>query len=183
MTASDRDSTTPDTSDTPVLATLSGGVRVIAARPQDVPAMVRLLADDPIATARESDPDGAEYAAAFAEITADPRQLLVALLPPSLAAAAGEAEADEVVGTLQLSFVPGLSRRGATRMIIEAVRIAPAARGTGVGSELIRWALEHGRERGAVLAQLTTDQRREDAHRFYRRLGFEGTHLGMKLSL
>lgn len=178
--------TATSSGDIAVLATLSGGFRVVVATAAHVPAIVRLLADDPIAAGRESDPAQPGYAAAYAEIADDPRQLLVALLAPTVASAAvgpSPFGPDQVVGTLQLTFVPGLSRGGATRMIIEAVRVAAAARGSGVGSELMRWALDYGRGRGAAMAQLTTDQRREDAHRFYRRLGFQGTHVGMKLAL
>jgi GNAT superfamily N-acetyltransferase len=140
--------------------------RAVAA---DVPAIVSMLADDPLGASRER-PGDPSYAEAFAEIDADPRQVLVA-------AVAG----DEVVGTLQLTFIPGLSRLGSTRALIEAVRVRADQRGGGLGGDLIRWAVETARARGAALVQLTTDASRKDAHRFYERLGFEATHVGMKL--
>jgi GNAT superfamily N-acetyltransferase len=135
----------------------------------DVPAIVAMLADDPLGATREAPGDPA-YAAAFAEIDADPRQYLAV-------ACAG----DEVVGTMQLTFIPGLSRRGATRALIEAVRVRSDRRGSGLGSRLAEWAVETARSRGAALVQLTTDASRTEAHRFYERLGFTASHVGMKL--
>ena len=142
--------------------------RAVAA---DVPAIVAMLADDPLGARRERPGDPA-YAAAFKEIDADPRQLLAV-------AVAG----DDVVGTLQLTFIPGLSRLGSTRALIEAVRVRTDQRGTGLGGTLVRWAIETARDHGAALVQLTTDASRKDAHRFYERLGFKATHVGMKLVL
>ncbi|HEX6355276.1 GNAT family N-acetyltransferase [Actinophytocola sp.] len=136
---------------------------------EDVPAIVDMLADDPLGARRERPGDPA-YAAAFKEIDSDPRQLLVV------------ADADgDVIGTLQLTFIPGLSRLGSSRALIEAVRVRTDQRGTGLGTELIQWAIDTARTRGAALVQLTTDATREDAHRFYERLGFKATHVGMKL--
>ena len=135
----------------------------------DVGAVVAMLADDPLGAGRESPGDPA-YAAAFAQIDADPRQYL------AVAVSGGE-----VVGTLQLTFIPGLSRRGATRALIEAVRVRADQRGSGLGRRLAEWAIETSRARGAALVQLTTDASRADAHRFYERLGFQATHVGMKL--
>lgn len=139
------------------------------ARADDVPAIVAMLADDPLGARRES-PGDPRYAAAFAEIDADPRQFLAV-------AAVGES----VVGTLQLTFIPGLSRLGSTRALIEAVRVRSDRRGDGVGRRLTEWAIATARERGAALVQLTTDASRADAHRFYERLGFVPSHVGMKL--
>jgi GNAT superfamily N-acetyltransferase len=144
-------------------------VEIRRAVAEDVPAIVSMLADDPLGAARER-PGDPSYAEAFAEIDADPRQVLVV-------AVAG----DEVVGTLQLTFIPGLSRLGSTRALIEAVRVRGDQRGGGLGGDLIRWAIETARARGAALVQLTTDASRADAHRFYERLGFSATHVGMKL--
>ena len=141
--------------------------RAVAA---DVPAIVSMLADDPLGASRER-PGDPSYAEAFAEIDADPRQVL-----------AVATTGDEVVGTLQLTFIPGLSRLGSTRALIEAVRVRTDQRGGGLGGDLIRWAVETARTRGAALVQLTTDASRKDAHRFYERLGFEATHVGMKLT-
>jgi GNAT superfamily N-acetyltransferase len=137
----------------------------------DVPGIVAMLADDPLGARRESPGDPA-YATAFADIDADPRQFLAV------------ADVDgEVVGTLQLTFIPGLSRRGATRALIEAVRVRADQRGGGLGRELALWAIDTARARGAALVQLTTDASRADAHRFYERLGFVASHVGMKLML
>lgn len=137
----------------------------------DVPAIVAMLADDPLGATRERPGDPA-YAAAFTQIAADDRQYLAV------------AELDgEVVGTLQLTFIPGLSRRGATRALIEAVRVRSDMRGSGLGQQLTEWAIAESRTRGAALVQLTTDATRTDAHRFYTRLGFAPTHIGMKLPL
>ncbi len=135
----------------------------------DVPAIVAMLADDPLGARRERPGDPA-YAEAFAEVDADPRQLLVVAV-----------EGDEVVGTLQLTFIPGLSRLGATRALIEAVRVRSDRRGGGLGERLVRWAVDTARDRGAAMVQLTTDASRADARRFYERLGFQASHVGMKL--
>ncbi|MEV1292414.1 GNAT family N-acetyltransferase [Pseudonocardia sp. NPDC049635] len=138
----------------------------------DVAAVAALLADDDIGAARESADDLAPYLAAFAAVDADPSELLVV------------AERDgAVVGTLQLSLLPGLSHRGGLRAQIEGVRVARAARGAGLGGTLLRWAVAEARDRGCALVQLTTDARRVDAHRFYERLGFEASHVGFKLPL
>ncbi|MFD0279991.1 GNAT family N-acetyltransferase [Kitasatospora sp. NPDC127111] len=138
----------------------------------DLPAIVAMLADDPLGATRESPDDLTPYRDAFARIDADPHQHLV------VAERAGR-----TIGTLQLTVVPGLSRKGSTRTIIEAVRIHADERGSGLGTELIRWAIERSRELGADLVQLTSDATRTDAHRFYERLGFVGSHLGFKLPL
>ncbi|MGV9269773.1 N-acetyltransferase family protein [Kitasatospora sp. NPDC003701] len=138
----------------------------------DLPAIVAMLADDPLGAARESPDDLTPYRTAFARIDADPHQHLVV------------AERDgRTIGTLQLTVVPGLSRKGSTRTIIEAVRIHADERGTGLGTDLIRWAVDRSRELGSDLVQLTSDATRTDAHRFYERLGFVPSHLGFKLAL
>ncbi|HET9143441.1 GNAT family N-acetyltransferase [Actinophytocola sp.] len=141
------------------------------ARAADVAAIVAMLADDPLGAGRER-PGDPRYAEAFATLDADPHQLLAV------------AEADgEVVGTLQLTFIAGLSRIGATRAQIEAVRVRTDQRGGGLGQRLVEWAIEQARARGCAMVQLTTDVSRTDAHRFYTRLGFAATHVGMKLAL
>ena len=141
------------------------------ARAEDVPAIVALLADDALGQAREAPGDPA-YAAAFAAIDRDPNQLLAV------------AEHDgAVVGTLQLSFLPGLSHRGAWRGEIEAVRVAAPLRGSGVGRLMLGWALTQCRARGCRMVQLTTNAARVDAQRFYEGLGFARSHLGYKLML
>ncbi len=140
------------------------------ARREDVAAIVGMLADDQIGSTRDSTDDLTPYLKAFEQIDADPAQLLI------VADDGGEA-----VGTLQLSIIPGLARKGALRGQIEAVRVRASHRGSGLGGELMRWAIDESRRRGCALVQLTSDVKREDAHRFYERLGFEATHTGFKL--
>lgn len=140
----------------------------------DLEAIVSLLADDALGARRETiaSPPGACYVSAFQSIAADANQRLVV-------AADGEA----IVGTLQLSFIPGIARRGAWRGQIEAVRIAASHRGSGLGQRLFEWAMDACRARGCQLVQLTTDKGRPDAHRFYEKLGFVASHEGYKLAL
>jgi GNAT superfamily N-acetyltransferase len=140
--------------------------------PDDIPAIVAMLADDSLGALRESPDDLTPYTAAYERLTADPNQHLV------VAERAGR-----VVGTLQLTIIPGLSRRGATRAVIESVRVHADERGSGLGTRFIEWAIEEARLLGCQLVQLTSDTRRTDAHRFYERLGFSATHLGFKLDL
>jgi GNAT superfamily N-acetyltransferase len=136
----------------------------------DVPTIVSLLADDVLGGGREGDTDA--YWTAFERVAADPRtELIVADI------------GGEVAGTLQLTFLPGLSRMGAERAQIEAVRVAASHRRRGLGREMITWAVEQARGRGCALVQLTSDKRRSDAIRFYESLGFEPTHEGLKLPL
>lgn len=141
------------------------------ARAEDVAAIVALLADDALGQGREVPGDPA-YAAAFAAIARDPNQLL------AVAEWAGA-----VVGTLQISFMPGLSHRGSWRGEIEAVRVAASMRGSGIGQQMLRWAIEQCRGRGCRMVQLTTNAVRTDAQRFYERLGFARSHVGYKLTL
>ncbi|MES2045464.1 MAG: GNAT family N-acetyltransferase [Pseudomonadota bacterium] len=139
-----------------------------------MPPIVALLADDVNGAKREdaSLPLDPGYGAAFDAIEADPNQMLVV------------AERDgRVIGTLQLSFLAGLSHRGAWRGQIEAVRIASDLRGQGLGAELIDWAVAQCRARGCKMAQLTSKGDRLDAHRFYERLGWAKSHAGFKLNL
>lgn len=147
----------------------------------DVPAILDLLTDDDIARSRDTPQaapaevsEGVDAAcwAAFEAIDADPRNELIVA-----------DEAGAVVGTCQLTFIPSLSRRGAERMTIEAVRVRADLRGRGVGRDMMLWSLDRARERGCGLAQLTTDKQRTDAHRFYTSLGFTASHEGFKLSL
>ncbi|WP_344376374.1 GNAT family N-acetyltransferase [Agromyces tropicus] len=142
------------------------------ARAEDVDALVALIAADSLRAAEfgSTEADLAGYRRAFAAIDADPAQLLVA----------ADDDTGRLVGTMQLTFIPGLSRGGATRMQVEAVRVAESERGRGLGSAMIAWSIGYAREHGARLVQLTSDARREDAHRFYERLGFEATHVGFK---
>lgn len=142
------------------------------ATPEDVDGIVALLADDPLGKRRERPGDPA-YAVAFAKISDDPNNELWVL----------EGTGGLVVGTMQLTFIPGLSRLGATRAQIESVRIAPSLQGKGVGTWIFDRLIERSRAKGANLVQLTSDKTRPDAHRFYERLGFVATHDGFKLSL
>jgi ADP-ribose pyrophosphatase YjhB (NUDIX family)/ribosomal protein S18 acetylase RimI-like enzyme len=150
----------------------AGPATLRRARREDVADIVALIANDQLGATREDPGDLAAYLGAFAAIDADPAHSLVV------------AERDgRVVGTLQLSIIPGLARRGALRGQLEAVRVAEGQRGHGLGEAMVRWAVEESRRRGCALVQLTTDKSRTEAHRFYERLGFERTHEGMKLRL
>ncbi len=138
----------------------------------DLPAILAMLAEDVIPPGREADPSDPRYLAAFEAIDADPNQRLIA------------AELDgRVVGTMQLSFLPGLSFVGSWRGLIEAVRIAADLRGQRLGEQMILWAVDQCRARDCRLVQLTSSASRTAAHRFYARLGFAASHVGMKLHL
>ncbi|MBB3311416.1 GNAT superfamily N-acetyltransferase [Rhizobium sp. BK196] len=145
------------------------------ARQSDLADIIRLLADDDLGSTREvvSDPVDIRYLAAFAAIEADPNQLLAVAID----------ETDRIVGCLQLSFLPGLSRTGMWRGQIESVRIAKGHRGSGLGSQFIEWAIARCAERGCGLVQLTSDKMRVDSIRFYEKLGFVASHEGLKRSL
>ena len=140
----------------------------------DLPALVALLADDPLGSGREAraGEDLAPYRRAFALIAGDPAHALVVAV-----------DGEEVVGTLQLSVLPSLSLRGALRGQIEAVRVRADHRGQGLGEAMIGWAVGEARRRDCSLVQLTTNKARIDAHRFYERLGFVASHEGLKLEL
>ncbi|ANM02322.1 GCN5-related N-acetyltransferase protein [Rhizobium phaseoli] len=145
------------------------------ARQADLAAIIRLLADDDLGSAREivADPIDPRYLSAFAAIEADANQML---------AVASDAS-DRIAGCLQLSFIPGLSRTGMWRGQIESVRIARDLRGSGPGSAFIEWAIVQCAERGCGLVQLTSDKTRTDSIRFYEKLGFVASHVGLKRSL
>ncbi|WP_433130918.1 N-acetyltransferase family protein [Micromonospora sp. CA-240977] len=138
----------------------------------DLPAVIALLADDVLGKARDFTEVDEAYEKAFADITADPRnQLIVA------------EQGAELVGCLQITYIPGLGRHGSERSLIEAVRVRSDRRGQGLGRDLMSWAVDQARQRGCALVQLTTDKTRADAHRFYLGLGFVASHEGMKLAL
>jgi GNAT superfamily N-acetyltransferase len=147
-------------------------LEIRAAVADDVPAIVAMLADDPLGAQRESPDDLTPYLAALERLSADPNQHLVVAVREG-----------RVVGTLQLTVIPGLSRKGATRSIIEGVRIHADERGSGLGTQLIEWAIDESRRQDCQLVQLTSDVTRTDAHRFYERLGFTASHVGFKLPL
>jgi GNAT superfamily N-acetyltransferase len=142
------------------------------ARREDIGAIVRMLADDQLGATRDDPHDLEPYLRAFEQIDGDPNQLLVVVTSH-----------DEPVGTLQLTIIPGLARRGALRGQVEAVRIHADHRGSGLGTDLMRWAIDESRRRGCTLVQLTSDVSRTDAHRFCERLGFVPSHTGFKLKL
>ncbi len=141
---------------------------------EDLDGILALLADDDLGRGRESlaDEDLPEYRAAFEAIDRDPNQLLAVV-----------AEGPDILGCMQITFIPGLTRRGAWRGQIEAVRVTPSRQGDGLGARFLAWAVERCRSRGCRLVQLTSDQRRERAHGFYQRQGFEASHVGFKLDL
>jgi GNAT superfamily N-acetyltransferase len=140
----------------------------------DLPSIVRMLADDDLGSQREhyEDPLPQPYYSAFKQIHSDPNHELIV------------AERNgEVIGTLHLIYLPSISYQGGLRAQIESVRVDKRFQSQGIGSAMMRWSMDRARQRGAHIVQLTTHKSRKDAHRFYERLGFEGTHLGMKLSL
>lgn len=140
----------------------------------DLETIVRMLADDPLGSRRENYriplPDA--YLAAFAAIDRDPNQCLAVCC-----------DADRIVGVLQITFLPYLTYQGGWRALIEGVRTASDARSQGIGRFMFEWAIAQARDRGCHVVQLTTDKTRPDAQRFYRALGFEASHEGMKLHL
>jgi GNAT superfamily N-acetyltransferase len=141
------------------------------ARREDVPALVRLFTDDELGRARESAPLET-YLAAFETIERDPNNTVYVL-----------DRGGEIAGCAQLTIIPGLGRRGMTRALIEAVRVASPLRGQGLGRRLIGELVGIARERGCGMVQLTSDKRRTEAHRFYGSLGFVASHEGFKLAL
>lgn len=158
-------------------ATMPVAITIRRAVAADVPRIVALLADDDLGRAREDEqradsPIDPAYLAAFGAIDGDPNQhLALAILD------------GQIVGCLQITLIPGLSRTGAWRGQIEGVRVDRGLRGRGVGRRMIAWAIDHCRERGCRIVQLTSDKRRVDARRFYLSLGFTASHEGLKIDL
>ncbi len=154
---------------------MSGITKVIIrrARRDDVEIIVRMLADDALGGPRErlGTPLADSYFQAFAVIERDPRIMLMV----------ADDSAGNVVGCLQLCTMPGLSSQGGWRALIEDVRVAGHLRGRGVGEQLLRWAIDEARRRGCKLVELFTHHTRVDAQRFYSRLGFEPSHVGMTM--
>ncbi len=140
----------------------------------DLPAIVAMLADDVLGQTREDagPPLNPAYAEAFAAIARDPNQFAAVL-----------EDAGEVVGYLQLTFIPGLSLKGMLRGQIESVRIASSRRGQGLGHVMLQWAIAECRRRGCGLVQLAMNKSRDDTLRFYKSLGFVASHDGLKLTL
>ena len=158
------------------LAAPTTSVVVRRADRDDLDAVIRLLSDDPVSAGRgdlAADDDRPAYAAALDAVLADPgNDLLVATVD------------GRVIGTLQLTVIPGMSRRGSTRLLVEAVRVASTERSAGIGGALMRWVTDTAAvDLGAALVQLTSDAARLDAHRFYTRLGFVDSHVGFKYAV
>ena len=152
----------------------SGEIIFRVAAYADVSSIIRLLADDELGSLREKfeNPIPKSYYSAFELIDKDRNHELIV------------AELDgEVIGTLHLMFLPSLSFQGGLRAQIESVRVDTHHQNQGIGSEMMKWAIQRAEDRKAHIVQLTTHKSRADAHRFYERLGFKGTHLGMKLNL
>ncbi|MCX5196563.1 GNAT family N-acetyltransferase [Streptomyces sp. NBC_00249] len=139
---------------------------------RDLPAVLALLADEDRVVDPASVVAGPAQERAFADIEADPRNEMLVL-----------ADGEEVLGCLQLTYIPGLGQDGQERALVEAVRVRADRRGGGLGAELMRLAVDRARARGCGLVQLTSNKRRGAAHRFYERLGFERSHEGFKLRL
>jgi ribosomal protein S18 acetylase RimI-like enzyme len=148
-------------------------ITIRPARRDDVAAIVAMLADDALGRGREriEHPLPSSYFQAFEQVEHDPNiQLMVA-----------EGEGGEVVGCLQLCILPGLSSQGASRALIEDVRVASRCRSRGIGEQLVQWAIAEARGKGCKLVELLTHETRVDAQRFYTRLGFAASHVGMTM--
>jgi predicted N-acetyltransferase YhbS len=147
-------------------------LRMRVARDDDLPAILRMLFADRATFSDELPPDAPCYAAAFREMQASDDNLTYVA-----------EEEGRVVGTFMLTFIRHLMRQGSLVAQLESVRVDGSMRGRGIGEAMVRWAIEESKRRGCSRMQLTTNKSRTDAHRFYRRLGFEASHEGMKLSL
>jgi GNAT superfamily N-acetyltransferase len=140
------------------------------ANEQDLPGILELILSDALAGSRV--PADTDYVRAFAEILQQPdNEMVVGIQDGS------------IIATLQITFIPGLGYGGGWRAQLESVRVREDLRGQGIGAKLVEWAIERARVRGCRIVQLTSDIRRVDARRFYERLGFETSHIGMKLVL
>ncbi len=155
---------------------LPGGLFTIRrATVVDIKPILDLMATDSFRETAEkvTEENAYVYEKAFHLIDGDPHQLLAVV----------DDSQDNVVGTMQLTFIPGLLREGGWRCNIESVRVNPGIRGNGLGAEMMRWAIDQARARGCRLVQLTSNSERVRAHRFYERLGFTRSHYGFKLNL
>jgi ribosomal protein S18 acetylase RimI-like enzyme len=151
----------------------TSSITIRRARREDIGVIVRMLADDPLGSARErlEDPLPPSYFRAFERVDRDQNIRLVV----------AEDNDGAVIGCLQLCILPGLSSQGASRGLIEDVRVASHCRSRGIGERLVRWAVTEAREKGCKLVELLTHNTRVDAQRFYARLGFQPSHVGMTL--
>ena len=145
------------------------------AKEDDIPIIVEMLSDDELGSKREDYkvPLPKSYYDAFQNIFQDKNQELIIL----------ENFNNEIIGTLQLTFIQYLTYRGGLRAQIDAVRIQKKFRGKGFGKKIFKWAIKRSIDKGAHLVQLTTDKQRPVAIEFYRELGFRDSHMGMKLNL
>jgi ribosomal protein S18 acetylase RimI-like enzyme len=156
------------------LPEIANGLSIRRATLADLPAIVRLMAEDHLGSQREhySEALPPAYGAAFAAIDADPNnELIVATFD------------ERVIGTLQLTYIQYLSYQGSRRAQVESIRIDANLRGQGLGSTMVEWAIARSRSKGCYLLQLTSNIARTEAHRFYERLGFKASHVGMKITL
>ncbi len=137
----------------------------------DLPALVQMLADDPLGATREDPgkPLNPAYLNSFQHIDQDPNNELIVA-----------EHGHELVAMLQLTFIPYLTHTGSWRCLIEGVRVQSKYRGQGLGQQLFEWAIERAKQRGCLLVQLTSDKQRPDAIRFYQQLGFVASHEGFK---
>lgn len=144
------------------------------ATPADLPFIIGLVVEDGVIHTGDDPADAmhADYVDALAEITADPNEEMIVV-----------EENGAPVGCFQLSYLPGLMRRGMKRGQIEVVHVAASHRNRGIGGDMMRWALERCRQNGCAMVQLTSNKKRLDAHRFYERLGFLKSHEGFKYYL
>ncbi len=151
-----------------------GEVKFRLAAEKDLESIVAMLADDVLGSKREryEHPLPNSYIKAFEAIIADPNNELIVAC-----------EENEVIGVQQITFTPYITHQGGWRATIEGVRTSASVRGKGIGTKLIKWAIQRAEERGCHLVQLTTDKKRADALRFYESLGFRATHEGLKLKL
>ncbi len=151
----------------------TSSITIRRARHDDVPVIVGMLADDRLGSAREriEDPLPQSYYAAFEKVDRDPNFKLVV----------AEDTDGAVVGCLQLCILPGISSQGASRGLLEDVRVASHCRSRGIGEQMVQWAVNEARANGCILVELLTHHTRTDAQRFYERLGFQRSHVGMTI--
>jgi len=147
-------------------------LEIRTARREDLPAILELLNADYIPPPPPQESPTPAQVNAFETIAAHPdHEIVVAVIN------------GEVVGTMQLLMLPGLAHEGRWRMQVEAVRVRSGLRSQGIGSRMMEWAIERARYRKRWVVQLTSNAARVEAHRFYERLGFKKSHVGMKLEL
>jgi GNAT superfamily N-acetyltransferase len=143
------------------------------AKKVDINEIVQMLANDPLGASREDVLHREKYEKAFDIIDADKNQSLMIV----------EDENGKMIGTFQMTFIQYLTHQGSMRVQVESVRVREDLRGKGIGENIFQWIIDHAKERGAHLLQLTSDKKRPDAIRFYRKLGFIDSHEGLKMAL